>query len=720
MQGLNLLGDPAPAEKPPPEEPLGLDLIRGWLAKPRPRLRALWLWVPYLANGVREGYRWLRKNSGPALRRTAETLRKAARVAQALRGAAERLRVRLERTFPPGSRGREVAAHLASGSRLLLRSALVLLGIGPRSGARPRVHTGARARRTTARIRAAAPRKRAGPRTSRHRIVRAPDEPGASTGDGPAVRDEPADAPDPTAGRHPPASAGPGSSASEVPRQESPQQDSRPSREPSEPERSREDSPASGSAEPAATGSSPRSPACRRGRGPEALAKLSKGLRGRILRLGKRPRKGKLRYTIWRILNERGASTSDDLGLLLQMDPDNLVKRHLSLLVEDGAVQRTIPERINHPRQAYRSTRFRPGLPPAGRQRVARPATPPTAVIDRSSDSETPQIDRDLGVRGPGYRPDLGVIDRSWESETLDIDRDLGVIDGAGNRRPRISTGPPAISTGAGVGDPDIDRTLGVIDRSWESETRVSTGPLAIIDRSSESETRISTGPPRYRPELGVGDPGYRPDLPVIDRSWASKTLDIDRTSGVIAGAGGRRSRISTGPPGYRPELGIGDSRYRPDSRRYRPEFGSETRISTGRRRRGTAVERASAAGGPVDFRDRRREVRSISKPRRQGAPVDVQGSLAGRRVILSASRLVDPAEGAVRMGGVGACAARRAARVNGRREWLTFSGRPRLTRTELRVRGWTEGHQGTAVGFCRQCVLECSVSCPRSARHPG
>ena len=365
MQGLNLLGDPAPAAEPPPEEPLGLDLIRGWLAKPRPRLRALWLWVPYLANGVREGYRWLRKNSGPALRRTAETLRKAARVAQALRGAAERLRARLERTFPPGSRGREVAAHLASGSRLFLRSALVLVGIG-REVERLRVYTperepGERPPESERPLPGNEPDRDAEtpPRP-------APDEPDASTGDGPAVRDESADAPDPTAGGHPPASAGPGSSASEVPRQESPQQDS-PQPEPSEPERSGEDPPASGSTEPAATDSSPV-PGLPPGPRADALAKLSKGLRGQILRLGKRPRKAKLRYTIWRILNERGASTSDDLGLLLEMDPDNLVKRHLSLLVEEGAVQRTIPERINHPKQSYRSTRFPPGAyhPPVG------------------------------------------------------------------------------------------------------------------------------------------------------------------------------------------------------------------------------------------------------------------------------------------------------------------------------------------------------------------
>ena len=365
VQRLNLLGDPAPAEEPPPDEPLGLDLIRGWLAKPRPRLRRLWLWGPYLAKGVRKGYGWLRKNSGPALRRTAETLRKTAEVTQALHGAAGRLSARLERTFPPGSRGRAVAGHLAEGSRSLGRSALVLVGIG-REAERLSVYTPERGRGERP---PESERPLPGNEPDRDPETRprpAPDEPGASTGDGPAVRDEFADAPDPTAGGHPPGSARPGSSASEVPRQESPQPDS-PQPEPSEPERSGEDPPASGSAEPAPADSSPV-PGLPPGPRAEALAKLSKDLRGQILRLGKRPRKAMLRYTIWRILNERAAGTSDDLGLLLEMDPDNLVKRHLSPLVEEGAVQRTIPERINHPKQAYRSTRFPPGAhhPPSG------------------------------------------------------------------------------------------------------------------------------------------------------------------------------------------------------------------------------------------------------------------------------------------------------------------------------------------------------------------
>ena len=338
MEGLNLRGDPAPAEEPPSEEPLGLDLIRGWLTKPRPRLRRLWRWGPYLAKGVRKGYRWLRANSGPALRRAAETLRKTARLAQALREAAERLTVRLERTFPPGSRGREVAAHLAGGGRLLLQSALLLVGIGREADRLPKIWEnepggGERPPESKRQL------PGNGPDPDSEISGRPePDKQDATTGAGPAVRDEPADS----------------SGSREPPQLESPQPET------SEPEPSGENPPASNSAgsAPADTSSVPGLPSGPRA---EALAKLSKELCGQIDRLGKRPRKAMLRYTIWRILNERGESTSDDLGLLLEMDPDNLVKRHLSPLVEEGAVERTIPERINHPKQAYRSTRFPPG-----------------------------------------------------------------------------------------------------------------------------------------------------------------------------------------------------------------------------------------------------------------------------------------------------------------------------------------------------------------------
>ena len=97
------------------------------------------------------------------------------------------------------------------------------------------------------------------------------------------------------------------------------------------------------------------------GRRADVLAQLSKELRGQILRLGKRPRKAWLRYAVWRILNERGEQTSEELGLLLRIDPANLAKRHLSPLVEEGVLERKIPDQIRHPEQAYRSTSRPPG-----------------------------------------------------------------------------------------------------------------------------------------------------------------------------------------------------------------------------------------------------------------------------------------------------------------------------------------------------------------------
>lgn len=364
MEGLNLRGDPAPAEEPPPEEPLGLSLIRDWLAKPRPRLRGLWLWVPHTAKGIRKVYRWLRKNSGPALRRTAETLRKTAEVTQALRGAAGRLSVRLERTFPPGSRGREVAAHLAEGSRLLGRSALVLVGVGREADRIPKIweHERVRGERPPQ-------RERLTPGSGSEPATETPDgsgtnEPRASTGVGPASRDE--------------ASASPGSAGSPTneasgpePSPPAPSPPAPPSAEPSppeppEPEPSRDDPLASGSAEPAPADTSPV-----RGVPPgpraDALAKLSKSLRGQILGLSKRPRKAVLRHTIWRIVKERGETTSEDLGLLLDMDAANLAKRHVSPLIKHRVLERTIPDQIRHPEQAYRATGPPPGaagLPP--------------------------------------------------------------------------------------------------------------------------------------------------------------------------------------------------------------------------------------------------------------------------------------------------------------------------------------------------------------------
>lgn len=354
MAALNLRGEPPGSEEPPqtlPEEPLGLDLIRRWLRKPRPRLYALWLWVPYLAERIQEGHGWLRKNAGPALRRTAEKLRKAAEVTQALRDAAQRLSARLDRTFPPGSRGRAAATHLADSSRLFLRSVFLLVGIGREADRLPRIWE-------RDHVRGERPPK--------------PEKPPAETGQGPVPEKPPRPVPEelgastgagPTGGRDRDASAGPTAHRDPAP-------SSGPARPPtsevSRPDPSREDPPDRDSVDPAPAASS-SVPGLPPGPRADALAKLSKELRVQILGLGKRPRKATLRYTIWWILGECGELTSEDLGLLLQIDPANLAKRHLSPLVEQGVLERTIPDLITHPEQAYRATGPPPGadgLPP--------------------------------------------------------------------------------------------------------------------------------------------------------------------------------------------------------------------------------------------------------------------------------------------------------------------------------------------------------------------
>ena len=360
MEGLNLRGDPAPAEEPPSEEPLGLDLIRGWLTKPRPRLRRLLRWGPYLAKGVRKGYRWLRANSGPALRRTAETLRKTARVAQALRG---------DRRTVEGAIGKDVPSREAGAARWR--------GIWPRAAGRsaaPRSRSWASAAKRSAskrfgnpsacpandRPNASALRPDQGrSRPPKHRMFQGTNEPRVSTDAGAGEPGRSLRFPrlggivdkrgilDPNRPHRRPSPPVPSSAEPSSP-------------EAPEPEPSREDPPATGSAEPAPADTSPV-PGVPPGPRAEALAKLSKDLRGDILILGKRPRKAWLRYTVWRILNECGERTSEQLGLLLQIDPANLAKRHLSPLVDEGALERTIPDQIRHPEQAYRSTSRPPG-----------------------------------------------------------------------------------------------------------------------------------------------------------------------------------------------------------------------------------------------------------------------------------------------------------------------------------------------------------------------
>ena len=305
-----------PAEASP-EEPLGLDLIRAWLAKPRPRLYRLWLWVPLTAKGIRRAFRWLRTNGVPAMRRAADKARQAAKLIHVFRKTASRLAARLRTAFPPGSRGHQTALHLAAASRGLGHAGLALFGLG---GDLDRISS----------------------------VLKDEDEPSEPSPepDRQPILTKPPPAPESRAAPEPDAP----SRGRMLPRGPSASSTSPSGKEP----------PVSGAPRPAATDSQPAS-AAPTGPRTEALAELPHSLRVQILTLGRRPRKAALRLALWRIVGQTGPATSEDLGLLLDMDSANLAKRHLSPLVEDGILERTIPDRINHPDQAYRATGRPPG-----------------------------------------------------------------------------------------------------------------------------------------------------------------------------------------------------------------------------------------------------------------------------------------------------------------------------------------------------------------------
>ena len=94
--------------------------------------------------------------------------------------------------------------------------------------------------------------------------------------------------------------------------------------------------------------------------GPDRRARIRQekfplDLYGRIVALGPRPRKHVLRPVIVAMLQHRGWTTPADLGLLLQMDPANLTKRHFTPMVRERLLERLHPDVVNHPAQAYRA-----------------------------------------------------------------------------------------------------------------------------------------------------------------------------------------------------------------------------------------------------------------------------------------------------------------------------------------------------------------------------
>jgi ATP-dependent DNA helicase RecG len=70
--------------------------------------------------------------------------------------------------------------------------------------------------------------------------------------------------------------------------------------------------------------------------------------------LGRRPRKAKLRQAILELASLRPWRPVELAGVL-DFNPGKLVERHLKEMVAEGLLERTHPENLAHPAQAYRA-----------------------------------------------------------------------------------------------------------------------------------------------------------------------------------------------------------------------------------------------------------------------------------------------------------------------------------------------------------------------------
>ncbi|WP_437737296.1 ATP-binding protein [Sorangium sp. So ce1335] len=76
--------------------------------------------------------------------------------------------------------------------------------------------------------------------------------------------------------------------------------------------------------------------------------------------LGPRPRRDRLRQAILRLTELRAWKPPELAGLLGLADAAKLVERHLSPMVTEGLLERTHPENLRHPEQAYRARKDDP------------------------------------------------------------------------------------------------------------------------------------------------------------------------------------------------------------------------------------------------------------------------------------------------------------------------------------------------------------------------
>ena len=334
------------------ETPPGLDGIRAWIRKPRPWLRGVWLWIRWIATGLADGYRFLKKQAGPAAKRLHQIASEGERLSRAATRA--------------GNAVREIGGGFARGARALGVSDT---RIG-RAGARL-VRLGGTARRFGGRVTAgggAAAEVFAGVGRLA-RSFRGNGKTGLGLVDPPEEREpkQPA-APKPrldkpNSPRTPPVTPG----------VDGPQQRGSPVASQAPP-RFPAPSP------PPAGGEQAPSPAPSVRPGQDRLEGLPKVFVPRVNALRERPWRTVLWPLVFDICSWREWTTPAELARWLSMHRRSLVRRHLHPMTEEGLLEVRYPDQRSSPKQAYRARRKRAPVVGSGGAPHSDPDTPSTSV----------------------------------------------------------------------------------------------------------------------------------------------------------------------------------------------------------------------------------------------------------------------------------------------------------------------------------------------------
>ena len=313
----------------PQETPPGLDAIRAWLRKPRPRLHGAWIWVRWILSGVPEAYRYFRKK-WPAAR---EGIRRIATEGEKVARGAVRI----------GYAAREIGGGVVRSTRALRGSDGKVSGTTARVRELGRAVRGFGGRLTEGGTGIAAA-------LSTLRQLARPDREESATGLG--LLDPPAD-------REP--------ERSEAPERQLPE-----SVEPSRPDRVFEDErplpavPRTKTREPPEPSTEPLHPEPPSEPAAPAPSDTDRTTRFNGLpavfipqaaAVGERPHPEALRALILEICRHRDWTTPAQLARWFDMHRRGLSNRHLRPLLKAGLLERRYPDRPNTPKQAYRTRR---------------------------------------------------------------------------------------------------------------------------------------------------------------------------------------------------------------------------------------------------------------------------------------------------------------------------------------------------------------------------